>query len=217
MLRRPPHPGHDQRARGILRRRKGDGATSPRLREYQGKLTSSATLLADALDTRYAFDKELSRLYVYAGMLADQDTRDPVHEGMRQEMVQLASALASAGAFIEPELLRADRATIGRFQGVKHPLAEAYVDIESCKSLVYYAAWALDHQAADAALAVSRAKAYASDALPRFGIDTVQLHGAIGYTAEYDAQLYLKRAKWVRAMYGDADWHYERVARLGGV
>lgn len=107
--------------------------------------------------------------------------------------------------------------TIGRFQGVKHPLAEAYVDIESCKSLVYYAAWALDHHAADASLAVSRAKAYASDALPRFGIDTVQLHGAIGYTAEYDAQLYLKRTKWFRPAFGDADHHYERAARLGGL
>lgn len=107
--------------------------------------------------------------------------------------------------------------TIGRFQGVKHPLAEAYVDIESCKSLVYYAAWALDHQAADASLAVSRAKAYASDALPRFGIDTVQLHGAIGYTAEYDAQLYLKRAKWFRPAFGDADHHYDRIVAGGGL
>ena len=35
---------------------------------------------------------------------------------------------------------------IGRFQSVKHPLAEMYVDIESFKSLLYYAAWALDDE-----------------------------------------------------------------------
>ena len=106
---------------------------------------------------------------------------------------------------------------IGRFQGVKHPLAEMYVDIESFKSLLYYAAWALDNLPEEASLAASRAKAYASEAFPRIGSDTVGLHGGIGYTWEYDAHLYLKRAKWCRPTFGDADYHYERVARLGGI
>jgi alkylation response protein AidB-like acyl-CoA dehydrogenase len=106
---------------------------------------------------------------------------------------------------------------IGRFQGVKHPLAEMYVDLESWKSLLYYAAWLLDRDDADASLAVSRAKAYASDAFARIGIDAVQLHGGIGYTWEYDAQLYLKRAKWTRPAWGDAAFHEERVAQLGGL
>ena len=66
---------------------------------------------------------------------------------------------------------------IGRFQGVKHPLAEHYVEIESVKSLLYYAAWMLDEQPAEAALAVSRAKAWASDAFAGLGIDAVGLHG----------------------------------------
>jgi alkylation response protein AidB-like acyl-CoA dehydrogenase len=104
---------------------------------------------------------------------------------------------------------------IGKFQGVKHPLAEIYVDVESFRSLVYYAVWALDQGAEDAALAVSRAKAYCSDAFAQAGILGVQLHGGVGYTWEYDIQLYLKRAKWVRPVFGDADYHYERVARLG--
>jgi len=106
---------------------------------------------------------------------------------------------------------------IGQFQAVKHPLAEMYVDVESFKSILYYAAWALDERHEDAPRAVSMAKAYASDAFARIGIDAVQLHGAVGYTWEYDAQLYLKRSKWARATFGDAAWHYERVARLGGL
>lgn len=106
---------------------------------------------------------------------------------------------------------------IGRFQGVKHPLAEIYVDVESFRSLVYYAIWALDQDVDDARLAVSRAKAYCADAFPAAGIMGVQLHGGVGYTWEYDIQLYLKRAKWVRPMFGDADYHYERVALLGGL
>jgi alkylation response protein AidB-like acyl-CoA dehydrogenase len=104
---------------------------------------------------------------------------------------------------------------IGKFQGVKHPLAEIYVDIESFRSLVYYATWAIDQDAEDAEVAVSKAKAYCSDAFPRAGIMGVQLHGGVGYTWEYDIQLYLKRSKWLRPMFGDADYHYERIARWG--
>src|SRR5258707_974524 len=63
-----------------------------RLDAFHGRLTSSAVTLAEALDMRSAFDKELSRLYVYASMLADEDTRSSHPEGMRQEMVQLAAA-----------------------------------------------------------------------------------------------------------------------------
>jgi len=106
---------------------------------------------------------------------------------------------------------------IGRFQGVKHPLAEMYVDIESIKSLLYYAAWCLDESPDEAPLYVSMAKAYASDAFTRIGIDGIELHGALGYTWEYDAQLYLKRSKWAKAAYGGSDHHYDRVASLGGL
>jgi alkylation response protein AidB-like acyl-CoA dehydrogenase len=105
---------------------------------------------------------------------------------------------------------------IGRFQGVKHPLAEMYVDIESFKSLLYYAAWCLDESPEEAPLYVSMAKAYASDAFTRIGIDGIELHGALGYTWEYDAQLFLKRSKWAKGAYGGSDHHYDRVASLGG-
>ena len=106
---------------------------------------------------------------------------------------------------------------IGRFQVVKHPLAEMYMDLESFKSLLYYAAWCLEESPQDAPLYVSMAKAYASDAFTRIGIDGIELHGALGYTWEYDAQLYLKRSKWVKSAFGGSDHHYDRVASLGGL
>ena len=104
---------------------------------------------------------------------------------------------------------------IGRFQGVKHPLAEMYVDVESARSILYYAAWCLDEGDADAARAVSLAKAYASEAFARIGIDAVQLHGGVGFTWEYDPHLYLKRSKWARPAFGDSDFHYDRAIALG--
>ena len=82
------------------------------LRQYQGKLASSAATLAEALEKQADLNKELSREYVYASMLADQDTRDSSHEGMRQEMNQLGAAYAAAAAYFEPELLKSGQATI---------------------------------------------------------------------------------------------------------
>jgi oligoendopeptidase F len=86
----------------------------PKLKRFEGKLAASATSLADALDAQYGLDKELSRVYVYASLLADQDTRDSQHQGMQQEMVQLASTFGAQAAFIEPELLRAGKPAIER-------------------------------------------------------------------------------------------------------
>ncbi len=104
---------------------------------------------------------------------------------------------------------------IGRFQGVKHPLAEMLVDVESAKSILYYAAWCLDERDPDAARTVSLAKAYASEAFARIGVDSVQLHGGVGFTWEYDPHLYLKRSKWARPAFGDSDFHYDRVIAIG--
>ena len=106
---------------------------------------------------------------------------------------------------------------IGRFQGVKHPLAEMYVDLESIRSLLYYAAWALEEGSADLSSAASQAKAFATEAFLKIGVGAIQLHGAVGYTEEYDVQLYLKRSKWARPAYGDENHHLDRVATLGGI
>ena len=103
---------------------------------------------------------------------------------------------------------------IGSYQGVKHRAADMLVDVENAKSLTYYAAWAIDEGLAEAPLAVSMAKAYASDAYREVAGAGIQLHGGIGFTWEHDLQLYFKRAKASEVAFGDATWHRERVARL---
>ncbi len=105
---------------------------------------------------------------------------------------------------------------IGSYQGVKHKCADMLIEIENAKSLTYYAAWAVDEEEADAALAVSMAKAAASDAGRKVCAAGIQLHGGIGMTWEHDLQLYLKRAKASEIALGDATWHRERIARLMG-
>jgi len=90
-------------------------AELPKLRAFQGALSSSASRLADALEMQSNFDKEVTRLYVYASMSSDQDTRVSSYQGMEQEMIQLAAILGTESAFIEPEILKMDNATIDRF------------------------------------------------------------------------------------------------------
>ena len=87
----------------------------PKLRDFQGALASSASRMAGALELQSDIDKELSRLYVYAAMKSDEDTRVSTYQAMQQEMIQLASVLGEESAFIEPEILKMEDATIQRF------------------------------------------------------------------------------------------------------
>ena len=103
---------------------------------------------------------------------------------------------------------------IGSYQGVKHRAADMLVDVENSKSITYYAAWALDEGVPEGPLAVSMAKAYASDAYRRVAGAGIQLHGGIGFTWEHDLYLYFKRAKGSEFTFGDATYHRERVAQL---
>ena len=105
---------------------------------------------------------------------------------------------------------------IGSYQGVKHKCADMLVEVENARSLTYYAAWAVDGNEADAPLAVSMAKSYASDASRKVSNAGIQLHGGIGMTWEHDLHLYMKRAKASEVAFGDATWHRERIARLMG-
>jgi len=103
---------------------------------------------------------------------------------------------------------------IGAFQAVQHQCADMYLETESSRSAAYYAAWALDVNAPDAAVAVSIAKSYAGDACRTVGNRGIQVHGGMGFTWENDLHLYYRRAKASETMLGDATFHRERIARL---
>ncbi len=93
---------------------------------------------------------------------------------------------------------------IGAYQGVKHRAADMLVDVENAKSLTYYAAWAVDENVPEAALAASMAKAYVTDAYRKVAGAGIQLHGGIGFSWEHDLHLYFKRAKSSEFTFGDS-------------
>lgn len=103
---------------------------------------------------------------------------------------------------------------IGTYQAVQHQCADMYLEAESSRSAVYYAAWALEQNTPDAATAVSIAKMYASDACRTVGNRGIQIHGGMGFTWENDLHLYYRRAKACETMFGDATFHRERIAQM---
>jgi alkylation response protein AidB-like acyl-CoA dehydrogenase len=103
---------------------------------------------------------------------------------------------------------------IGMFQAVQHQCADMYLETESSRSAVYYAGWALEENAPDAATAVSIAKMYASDAGRTVGNRAIQIHGGMGFTWENDLHLYYRRAKASETALGDATFHRERIATM---
>jgi alkylation response protein AidB-like acyl-CoA dehydrogenase len=102
---------------------------------------------------------------------------------------------------------------IGIYQAVSHKLADMLVLSESGRSATYYAAWTVEADAPDRALASSMAKAYVSDAYRKVAGDGIQVHGGIGFTWEHDVHLYFKRAKASEVTLGDATYHRELVAQ----
>jgi alkylation response protein AidB-like acyl-CoA dehydrogenase len=142
----------------------------------------------------------------------------PVLAGLldRQTIAHVAEMVGSADAALQMAVAYAKvrqqfGSPIGRFQGVKHRCAEMLCDIESARSLVYYAAWAIDHAPAEAASYAAMAKALASEALDQAGEECIQIHGAIGYTWECHAHLFYKRGRQSYVWLGAPDEHYERV------
>jgi len=87
-------------------------AELPKLREFEGTLGAAPKTLADALETMSRFDKELTRLYVYASMRSDEDTRASRPQGMQQEMQQIFASFAAQVSFVEPEILKVGTATV---------------------------------------------------------------------------------------------------------
>jgi alkylation response protein AidB-like acyl-CoA dehydrogenase len=101
---------------------------------------------------------------------------------------------------------------VGSFQAVKHKAAETLLVVESSKAATWYAAYAIARGLEDRSVAASVAKSYASDAAHKANMESLQLHGGIGFTWEHDLHLWLKRAKALEESYGSAAWHRARLA-----
>ncbi len=106
---------------------------------------------------------------------------------------------------------------IGSFQALKHALADVMVSVESARSALYYAACVAQEGGSALPAAASMAKAVCGDAFRFASATAIQVFGGVGFTWEYDAHLYFKRARSSENLLGSSDAHRELVARAIGL
>lgn len=103
--------------------------------------------------------------------------------------------------------------TIGSYQALKHPMAEALIAFETARSHLYHAAFIFEEGEAGEA-AVRMAKSAACEAYAFAADRAIQFHGGFGFTYDCDAQLYRRRALWDEYQYGDGRYHRRKLADL---
>ena len=103
---------------------------------------------------------------------------------------------------------------IGEFQALQHRSAQLYCELELTRSVVLKALQTLDQSfdAAGAIVSIAKAKAGASATLAVQ--EAVQMHGGIGMTDEFDLGFFMKRVRVGQELFGDANFHADRLARL---
>jgi alkylation response protein AidB-like acyl-CoA dehydrogenase len=107
-------------------------------------------------------------------------------------------------------------AKIGQFQGLKYQIVDTAVEVEPARGLYWYAAHAFTHIPEEAERMSALAKAHLSDVYLQAARNMIEVHGGIGYTWEFHAHLYLKRAMFDYAFLGMPRVHRRRAVELAG-
>lgn len=100
---------------------------------------------------------------------------------------------------------------IGSYQAIKHKLADVHIALELARPLVYGAALSIADESPTAARDVSAAKVAAGRAAYLAARSSLQTHGAIGFTAEYDLSLWILKVRALMSAWGTPEWHRARV------
>ena len=102
---------------------------------------------------------------------------------------------------------------IGSFQAVQHRIVNACIALEMARPVVWRAAWSLASGQPEASLHCSMARIHGVEAAERAAREILQIHGAIGYTTEYELHLWMKRTWSLASAWGTVREHEQRVER----
>ncbi|MGR3783642.1 MAG: acyl-CoA dehydrogenase family protein [Albimonas sp.] len=107
---------------------------------------------------------------------------------------------------------------IGSFQGLQFQASDMFVELELAKSMAMYASMcARDPDPVERSRACSAAKAQVGRSLKALGERSIQLHGGVGMTMEYSIGHYFKRLSIIDRMFGDVDFHLQKLDEAGGL
>jgi alkylation response protein AidB-like acyl-CoA dehydrogenase len=102
---------------------------------------------------------------------------------------------------------------ISSFQALQHRMVDMYTACEQSRSLMLWAAMTVASDGDDAQRAIHAIKYQIGKAGKKVGEEAVQIHGGMGVTWELDVAHYFKRLIAIGQMFGNADWHLDRLAR----
>ncbi|HZF42536.1 MAG TPA: acyl-CoA dehydrogenase family protein [Sphingomonadaceae bacterium] len=135
--------------------------------------------------------------------------------GAASELVGVGTAAAEQTVAYLKERKQFGR-VIGEYQALQHRQADLYAELEIARAATLKAQQLLDEDAEDAALMTHVAKAKAGRASTQAVQEGVQMFGGVGMTDEYDIGLYMKRDRALNELWGDPNYHTDRLARLKG-
>ena len=105
---------------------------------------------------------------------------------------------------------------IGEFQALQHRAAHLYSELEISRAALIKAQQALDADIAQAGAAVAVAKARAGKTATMAVQEAVQMHGGMGMTDAFEIGFFMKRARVLQELWGDANFHLDALARRRG-
>ena len=100
---------------------------------------------------------------------------------------------------------------LGAFQAIAHYLSDAVTALDGAELLVWEAAWARSEGRSIAKLA-PMAKLFACSTFRDITAMAQQVFGGVGFTVEYDIQLYFRRAKQLQLSWWDDRFLEELIA-----
>ena len=104
---------------------------------------------------------------------------------------------------------------IGSLQAIKHLLADMYVSATLARSNAYYGAWALSTDSAELPEAAATARVSATQAYQHCARNSLQVHGGMGFTWEFDCHLHYRRANVLALALGSlSSWESLLIERL---
>lgn len=170
--------------------------------------------------------KHLSEITFDHVNISKQQLLGPIHHGwsiLQEGLLYLNAALSSmmVGGIDKVVEMSTEYAKIreqfgqpiGRFQAVKHTIVDMKLELETSRSLSYYASWSLENEEEDRQASIYSARSFATDAYIRAASHNIQIHGGVGFTEEMDCHLYLKRARYFENYLGSVTYYNEQIAK----
>ena len=152
---------------------------------------------------------------VGAGDAVLSRTLDAARAGASSELVGVASGAMDMTVDYLKQRKQFGR-LIGEFQALQHRAAHLYSELEIARAAALKAQQLLDEASPEAEAMVHVAKAKAGRVSTLAVQEGVQMHGGIGMTDEYDIGLYMKRDRVLNELFGDPNYHADRLARRNG-